>query len=87
MHAERLGRVGQLKSEPGPAPPFSQPIHVNVREGIIWPSFREGPVWDPRCQELGTLSIIHLNLTREPRQDDQVRRCMIGSEDRVEEHN
>jgi hypothetical protein len=20
--------------------------------------FREGPVWDPRCQELGTLSIV-----------------------------
>jgi hypothetical protein len=23
--------------------------NVNVREGITWPPFREGPVWDPRC--------------------------------------
>jgi hypothetical protein len=29
--------------------------NVNVREGITGPLFREGPVWDPRCQELGLL--------------------------------
>jgi hypothetical protein len=33
-------------------------LHVNVRKGITWPPFREGPVWDPRCQELGTLRIV-----------------------------
>jgi len=33
-------------------------LHVNVRKGITWPPFREGPVWDPRCQELGSLSIV-----------------------------
>jgi hypothetical protein len=33
-------------------------LHVNVMEGITWPPFREGPIWDPRCQELGTLSIV-----------------------------
>ena len=32
--------------------------NVNVREGITWPPSREGPVWDPRCQELGTLRIV-----------------------------
>ena len=31
---------------------------VNVREGITWSPFREGPVWDPRCQELDTLRIV-----------------------------
>lgn len=33
-------------------------LHVNVMEGITWPPFREGLVWDPRCQEPGTPSII-----------------------------
>jgi hypothetical protein len=32
--------------------------NVNVREGITWPPFREGSVWDPRCPELGTLRIV-----------------------------
>ena len=32
--------------------------NVNVREGIRWPPFREGPVWDPRYPELGILRIV-----------------------------
>jgi hypothetical protein len=32
--------------------------NVNVTEGITWPPSRGGPVWDPRCQELGTLRIV-----------------------------
>jgi hypothetical protein len=54
-------------------------LHVNVRKGITWPPFREGPVWDPEYRRL--------NLTRGPRQDGRVRRCMVGSEDRVEERD
>ena len=49
----RLARPQEYYSSPG-----GSISNVNVREGIIWPPFREGPVWDPRCQELGTLRTI-----------------------------
>jgi hypothetical protein len=49
----RLARRQEHCSSPG-----GSISNVNVREGITWPAFREGPVWDPRCQELGTLRIV-----------------------------
>ena len=49
----RLARRQEHCSSPG-----GSISNVNVREGITWPPFREGPVWDPRCQELGTLRIV-----------------------------
>jgi hypothetical protein len=45
----RLARPQEYCSSPG-----GSISNVNVREGITWPPFREGPVWDPRCQELGS---------------------------------
>jgi hypothetical protein len=49
----RLARRQEHCSSPG-----GSISNVNVREGITWPPFREGPVWDPRCQELRTLRIV-----------------------------
>jgi hypothetical protein len=49
----RLARWQEHCSSPG-----GSISNVDVREGITWPPFREGPVWDPRCPELGTLRIV-----------------------------
>jgi hypothetical protein len=49
----RLARRQEHCSSPG-----GSISNVNVREGITRPPFREGPVWDPRCPELGTLRIV-----------------------------
>jgi len=60
---------------------------VNFRESITWFPFREDPVRGSYVPGTGRPEHRRLNLTRRPRQDDRVRKCMIGSKERVEEHD
>ena len=61
--------------------------NVNVREGITWAPFREGPGLGSQVPGTGHRENRRLNLTRGLRQDGRVRECMIGSEGRVEERD
>jgi hypothetical protein len=78
----RLARRQEHCSSPG-----GSISNSNVREGITWPPFREGPGLGSQVPETGHPENRRLNLTRGPRQDGRVRMCMIGAEERVEERD